>query len=67
EAEHYLNAQNVRMRDWARGVIDLEAEGLRQHLLHESLQQLDSERAAMQEGSRLEEWKAVYNNLSEGN
>ncbi|MGB3260572.1 dynamin family protein [Paenisporosarcina sp.] len=66
EAEQYLNAQNVRMRDWARGVIDLEAEGLRQHLLHESLQQLDSERAAMQEGSRLEEWKAVYNNLSEG-
>lgn len=66
EAEKYLNTQNVRMRDWARGVIDLEAEGLRQHLLRESLQQLDSERAAMQEGSRLEEWRAVYKNLSEG-
>jgi hypothetical protein len=66
EAESYLSQQNTRLRDWATHVIDLEAEGLRQHILQESIRQIDSERSAMQETSRLEEWKVVYEKLSKG-
>ena len=66
EAEHYLSQQNTRLREWATQVIDLEAEGLRQHILQESIHQIDSERTAMQESSRLEEWKVVYSKLPKG-
>ncbi|HLG28434.1 MAG TPA: dynamin family protein [Paenisporosarcina sp.] len=66
EAEHYLSQQNTRLREWATQVIDLEAEGLRQHILQESIHQIDSERMAMQESSRLEEWKVVYSKLPKG-
>ncbi|MFC6040210.1 dynamin family protein [Paenisporosarcina macmurdoensis] len=66
EAEYYLSQQNTRLREWATHVIDLEAEGLRQHILQESIRQIDSERMAMQESSRLEEWKVVYSKLSKG-
>lgn len=66
EAENYLSKQNNRLREWATHVIDLEAEGLRQHILLESVHQIDSERMAMQESSRLEEWKAVYEKLTKG-
>jgi GTPase Era involved in 16S rRNA processing len=66
EAEYYLSQQNTRLREWAIHVIDLEAEGLRQHILQESIRQIDSERMAMQESSRLEEWKVVYSKLSKG-
>ena len=47
-------------------MVDLEAEGLRQHILQESIRQIDSERSAMQETSRLVEWKVVYEKLSKG-
>ncbi len=66
EAESYLSKQNSRLREWATHVIDLEAEGLRQHILLESIRQIDSERIAMQETSRLKEWKFVYEKLSKG-
>ncbi|WP_017378625.1 dynamin family protein [Paenisporosarcina sp. TG-14] len=66
DAEIYLSQQNTRLREWASHVIDLEAEGLRQHLLHESIQQIESQRIAMQESNRLEEWKVVYEKLSKG-
>lgn len=66
EAEDYLSQQNSKLREWASSVIDLEAEGLRQHLLHASLEQIDSERVAMQESTRLKEWKEVYAKLSQG-
>ena len=66
EAESFLSQQNLRLREWATHVIDLESEGLRQHILQESIRQIDSERMAMQESSRLEEWKVVYAKLSKG-
>ncbi|WP_019413496.1 dynamin family protein [Paenisporosarcina sp. TG20] len=66
EAQNYLSEQNTRLREWVSYVVDLESEGLRQHLLHESLLQINSERIAMKESSHLEEWKTVYAKLSIG-
>ena len=46
--------------------MDLEAEGLRQHLLHQALEQIDSERLLLQEENRLKQWKSIYEELSWG-
>ncbi|WP_075617744.1 dynamin family protein [Paenisporosarcina indica] len=66
DAEHYLNSQKRRIQEWAEQIVDLEAEGLRQHLLHQALEQIDSERTLLQEENRLKQWKSIYTELSWG-
>lgn len=64
EAEAFLNNERDRMRGWSEQIIELEAEGLRQHLLHQSLEQIESERVLLEEGDRLIQWKSIYKKLS---
>lgn len=66
DAEDYLNKQKRRMLEWAEQIVDVEAEGLRQHLMHQALEQIDSERTLLQEENRLTHWKAIYQELSGG-
>jgi len=63
EAENYLGIQKVRIRDWIEQFVELEAEGLRQHLLQQSLEQIEAERTLLQEGDRLSQWKSIYEQL----
>lgn len=64
EAEEFLNSERDRMQGWSEQIIDLEAEGLRQHLLHQSIEQIESERVLLEEGDLLIQWKTIYKKLS---
>ena len=64
EAESFLKIEKGRMQEWAEQVVDLEAEDLRQHLLNQSMEQIDSERMLLKEGNRLSEWKSIHKDLS---
>lgn len=64
EAEAFLKTERDRMQEWSEQIIDLEAEGLRQHLLQQSIEQIESERVLLEEGERLDEWKTIYKKLS---
>jgi len=66
EAENYLDFQKSRMREWAEQIVELEAEGLRQHLQYQAIEQIESERLLLQEESRLNQWKAIHEKLSRG-
>jgi predicted GTPase len=66
EAEMFLTSQKGRMREWAEKIVELEAEGLRQHLLRQAVEQIESERILLEEVSRLSQWKSIYKELSQG-
>ncbi|MFJ7933492.1 dynamin family protein [Sporosarcina sp. NPDC096371] len=63
DASIYLGHEKELLEKWTDSWIDSEAEGLRQHLLKESLSQIASERTLLQGTEQLEEWRAVYNKL----
>lgn len=65
EAETFLTTQKGRMREWAEKIVELVAEGLRQHLLRQAIEQIESERVLLEEVSRLSEWKSIYEALSQ--
>ena len=62
----YLGNQKEHIEKWADQWIESEAEGLRQHLLNESLTQLESERTSLAGEELLEEWRAVYSKIKTG-
>ena len=62
----YLGNQKEHIEKWADQWIESEAEGLRQHLLKESLNQIESERTSLGEEELLEEWRAVYAKIQTG-
>ena len=51
--------------NWARNYIEAEGERLREHLLHQAMNQIQTERLLLQEESRLATWKAIYEELQE--
>lgn len=66
DASIYLGHEKELLEKWTDGWIDSEAEGLRQHLLKESLTQIASERTLLQGTEQLAEWRAVYEKLQAG-
>jgi len=48
---------------WAITFIAEEAEKLRLYIYHQALEQIETERLALQEESRLASWKAIYAQL----
>ncbi|SIT66207.1 dynamin family protein [Edaphobacillus lindanitolerans] len=64
DAEQYLTIQKERMLKSFDQWTELEAEGLRQHLLQGALSKIASEREVLQETGNLAGWKEIYENLS---
>ncbi len=63
DAQDYLDAQKVSLMTWAITFIAEEAEQLRLYIYHQALEQIETERLALQEESRLASWKAIYAQL----
>ncbi|MGE7694227.1 dynamin family protein [Lysinibacillus sp. NPDC094177] len=63
DAQNYLDSQKVSLMTWAITYIAEEAENLRLHIFHQALEQIATERLALQEESRLASWKAIYEQL----
>ncbi|MFD1203932.1 dynamin family protein [Sporosarcina contaminans] len=63
DASHYLGKEKEHIEQWANQWIDSEAEGLRQHLLLQSIQQIESERTLLQRTEQLEEWRKIYDSI----
>ncbi|MFS0576329.1 dynamin family protein [Sporosarcina sp. 179-K 3D1 HS] len=63
DAAVYLGKEKEKLEKWADAWIDSEAEGLRQHLLKQSLDQIASERALLSATEELGEWRAIYEKL----
>ncbi|WP_040228435.1 dynamin family protein [Bhargavaea cecembensis] len=64
DAEQYLGAQEDRMLQSFEQWTELEAEGLRQHLLQGALARIGSEREVLQETANLDAWKEIYSDIS---
>ncbi|MGI2327024.1 dynamin family protein [Planococcus sp. YIM B11945] len=65
DAQSYLTAEKGKLAEWAEFWIEQEAEGLRQHILRQAVDQLDSERTLLQEQEQLAQWKQRFSNLTE--
>ncbi|MER2088450.1 MAG: dynamin family protein, partial [Sporosarcina sp.] len=63
DASLYLGKEKEQLEKWSDHWIESEAEGLRQHLLKESLTQIASERSLLQGTEQLGEWRSVYEKL----
>jgi predicted GTPase len=63
DASIYLGKERELLERWTDQWIDSEAEGLRQHLLKESLNQIASERTLLQGTEQLGVWRSVYEKL----
>lgn len=63
DAATYLGKEKEKLEKWADAWIDSEAEGLRQHLLKQSLDQIASERTLLSATEALGEWRAIYEKL----
>lgn len=63
DAQNYLDQEKTRLLEWAAYFISIEAESLRQHMLEQAIEQIDTERLLLQEESRLAVWKELYEQL----
>lgn len=63
DASIYLGKEKERLEIWADQWIEAEAEGLRLHLLKQSIQQIESERSLLQDTDQLDEWRTVYKQI----
>ncbi|CAM3053382.1 dynamin family protein [Filibacter tadaridae] len=63
DAAIYLGKERELLEKWSERWIEDESEGLRQHLLKESLDQIESERNLLQGTEKLAEWRDVYETL----
>ncbi|WOV89063.1 dynamin family protein [Sporosarcina oncorhynchi] len=59
----YLGNEKERIEQWAEQWIEGESEGLRKHLLNQSVQQIESERALLSDSEQLEEWRTTYEKI----
>ncbi|ANU28137.1 dynamin family protein [Planococcus versutus] len=66
DALRYLDHQKKELINWATFWIEQEAEGLRQHVLRQAVDQIDSERTLLQQSEKLVQWKKLYANLIDG-
>lgn len=65
DAKTYVENEKGRMIDDLTRWTELEAEGLRQHLLHGALARISSEREVLEKTVNLHEWKEVYEAICE--
>ena len=63
EAKTFLSNENKKLRQWIDHNIELEAEGLRQYLLQQSINQIESERLVLKESNQLTQWKTIFDKL----
>ncbi|WP_394187884.1 dynamin family protein [Paenisporosarcina quisquiliarum] len=63
EAKSFLSNENKKLRQWIDHNIELEAEGLRQLLLQQSINQIESERLVLKESNQLTQWKTIFDKL----
>lgn len=63
DANHYLEKEKLKLAAWAEFWIEQEAEGLRQHIIRQGTDQIDSERTLLQQEEKLAQWKEIYANL----
>ncbi|AQU79598.1 GTPase [Planococcus faecalis] len=66
DALSYLDKEKKVLSNWAEFWIEQEAEGLRQHILRQAVDQIDSERTLLQQSEKLAQWKQLYSNLMDG-
>lgn len=66
DAKAYLELQSERMKKWASEVIAKEADNLRVHISKQSIEQIETEKSLLNESSKLEEWKSIYETLKHG-
>lgn len=64
DASIYLGKEKEQIELWAEQWIEAEAEGLRLHLLKQSIKQIDSERSLLQDTEQLDEWRAIHNKIN---
>ena len=63
DALKYLDKEKAELGEWADTWVDQEAEGLRQHILRQAVDQIESERTLLQQEEKLKEWKNLFSNL----
>lgn len=63
DASIYLGKEKERIEFWSEQWVEAEAEGLRLHLLKQSIQQIESERSLLQDMDQLEEWRAIHKKI----
>ena len=63
DASIYLGKEKERIETWADQWIEAEAEGLRLHLLTQSIQQIESERSLLQDTEQLDEWRKAFEKI----
>lgn len=63
DASIYLQKEKRKLQEWAEFWIEQEAEGLRQHIVRQGADQIDSERIVLQQEEKLAQWKDIYSNL----
>ncbi|RLQ92525.1 dynamin family protein [Planomicrobium sp. Y74] len=63
DANIYLEKEKRKLTEWAEFWIEQEAEGLRQHIIRQGTDQIDSERTLLQQEEKLAQWKEIYANL----
>lgn len=63
DAGAYLEKEKSKLMEWAEFWIEQEAEGLRQHIIRQGTDQIDSERTLLQQEEKLIQWKKIYANL----
>ena len=66
DAKKYLDEQSARMKKWLEDIIGKLAEELRLHISRQAINQIDIEKTLLHEGTKLEEWKHIYNTLMNG-
>ncbi len=63
DAARYLELEKHKLTEWSDFWIEQEAEGLRQHIIRQGTDQLESERILLQQEEKLAQWKEIYTNL----
>lgn len=65
DATHYLQNEEQRLKDWQATWILKEVTALQQHLMMESIAQIDSERALLEQEEKLAVWRKHYDQIHE--
>lgn len=65
DAQSYMDAEKGKLVVWASNYIAAEAEMVRLHVFQQALEQIETERLLLQEGSRLVAWKNIYAQLQQ--
>lgn len=64
DAHNYLQQQEARFNDWQQQWIEQQASSLKRHLEEESLAQIATERASLEQEAILKEWHRLYDEIT---